>query len=95
MRAVQEGIRKDEVKDQEEIDMREQNLNPVKVLTSGYEGVRLDVKASRWSGRAPEPFFAGGKMRNLERLKWWEDYAAEDGRPAVLGDIILLVGCCT
>ena len=39
MRAVQEGIQKDEVTDQEEIDMREQNLNPVKVLTSGYEGV--------------------------------------------------------
>ena len=36
-----------------------------------------------WPGRAPEPFFAGGKMRNLERLKWWEDYAAEDGRQPV------------
>ncbi len=36
--------------------------------------------ADSYSGRAPEPFFAGGKMRNLERLKWWEDYAAKDSR---------------
>ena len=36
--------------------------------------------ADSYLGRAPEPFFAGGKMRNLERLKWWEDYAAKDSR---------------
>ena len=24
-------------------------------------------------------------------MKWWEDYAAEDGRPALLGDMRLLV----
>ena len=36
-------------------------------------------------GRAAEPFFAGGKMRNLERLKWWEDYAAKDSRPTAPG----------
>lgn len=72
-RKIQEGIKADGITDQDEIDMREQNLNPVKVLCSGYEG------------RAAEPFFAGGKMRNLERLKWWEDYAAKDSRLVVIG----------
>ncbi|CAK9075610.1 unnamed protein product [Durusdinium trenchii] len=70
---IQDGIQFDGITDQDEIDMREQNRNPVKVLSSGYEG------------RAPEPFFAGGKMRNLERLKWWENYAAKDGRLVVIG----------
>jgi len=70
---IQEEIKAEGITDQDEIDMREQNRNPVKVLCSGYEG------------RAPEPFFAGGKMRNLERLKWWEDYAAKDSRLVVIG----------
>ena len=30
--------------------------------------------SSGLEGKAPEPFFAGGKMRTLERVKWWEDY---------------------
>merc|ERR1712151_527679 len=55
------------------IDLLQQNGNPIKVMTSGYEG------------RAPEPFFAGGKMRNLERVKWWEDYDASDERMVVFG----------
>ncbi|CAJ1333888.1 unnamed protein product [Effrenium voratum] len=70
---IQEEIQKEGITDQDEIDMREQNGNPVKVMSSGYEG------------RAAKPFFAGGKMRNLERLKWWEDYEAKDGRMVVIG----------
>ena len=34
----QDEIRLDNITDQDEIDMREQNGNPVKVLSSGYEG---------------------------------------------------------
>lgn len=48
-------------------DMAEQNENPVNVLTSGME---VPTKV---------PFFAGGKMRTLERYRWWEDYGGEEG----------------
>ena len=41
---------------------RHQNLNPVKVLTSGLE-VKVAV-----------PFEASGKIRYLERFPWWNDY---------------------
>jgi hypothetical protein len=41
-----------------------QNLNPVRVLTSGPEG------------RAASPFFAGGKMRGESRERWWNGYSA-------------------
>lgn len=43
-------------------EQRHQNLNPVKVLTSG-----LEVKAE-------EPIEASGKTRNLDRYPWWQDY---------------------
>ncbi|CAE7363517.1 nipblb, partial [Symbiodinium pilosum] len=72
-RKIQAEIKAENITDQDEIDMREQNLNPVKVMSSGYEG------------RAPEPFFAGGKMRTLQRLKWWETYEAKDNRLVVIG----------
>eukprot|EP00928_Gymnodinium_smaydae_P007618 TRINITY_DN12731_c0_g1_i1.p1 TRINITY_DN12731_c0_g1~~TRINITY_DN12731_c0_g1_i1.p1 ORF type:complete len:387 (-),score=90.90 TRINITY_DN12731_c0_g1_i1:396-1454(-) len=48
-------------------DMIIQNENPVKVLTSGME-----VPAA-------EPFFAGGKMRTLQRYRWWEEYNGAAG----------------
>jgi len=35
---LQEEIKAEGITDQDEIDMREQNRNPVKVLCSGYEG---------------------------------------------------------
>lgn len=48
--------------DEIERDLERQNLNPVKVLTSGLEK-RLAV-----------PFEASGKSRYLERVNWWEGY---------------------
>ncbi len=46
-------------------EQRHQNLNPVKVLTSG-----LEVQASR-------PSSGNGKSRLLERYPWWQDYQEE------------------
>jgi hypothetical protein len=43
--------------------LEHQNRNPVKVLTSGLEK-RIDP-----------PFFATGKWRHEERVRWWEEYA--------------------
>lgn len=48
-----------------------QNENPLRVLTSGPEG------------RADRPYFAGGKWRFLERLRWWKQYRAP--APVVFG----------
>lgn len=45
-----------------EQDLREQNLNPIKVITSGLEK------------RAEEPYEAGGKVRHLKRVQWWKSY---------------------
>ena len=45
-----------------EQDLQHQNLNPVKVLTSGLEA------------RAATPFEASGELRYLERVKWWKSY---------------------
>ncbi len=44
--------------------LEHQNLNPVKVLTSGKER------------RVKTPFEASGKLRYEERVPWWEDYTA-------------------
>jgi hypothetical protein len=48
----------------DEIDrgLEHQNLNPVKVLTSGKER------------RVEPPFYASGKWRNEERVSWWDEY---------------------
>ncbi len=43
-------------------DQRRQNLNPVRVLTSGLEI------------RAEQPFEASGILRHLKRAAWWVDY---------------------
>lgn len=51
----------------DKLDMMLQNDNPVNVLTTGMEVP------------APEPFFAGGKMRTLQRYRWWEDYSGGNG----------------
>lgn len=45
--------------------LEHQNRNPVKVLSSGKER-RIEV-----------PFEASGKLRYEERVRWWEDYGAE------------------
>lgn len=54
-----------------EADLARQNENPVTVLTSGQERP------------AAEPFRAGGRMRKVERVAWWEDYRSET--PVVFG----------
>jgi hypothetical protein len=48
-----------------------QTMNPVRVLTSGPE--RL----------ADEPFFANGKWRMCDRVKWWNEYT--DDIPVIVG----------
>lgn len=48
-----------------------QMSNPVRVLTSGRERVTAT------------PFFAGGKWRFVERVKWWQEY--REGPPVVFG----------
>jgi len=70
---IQDKINRENIDDKDEIDLLKQNMNPVKVLTSGIEG------------RAPEPFFAGGKLRNLDRVRWWDTYEATDKRLIVIG----------
>ena len=44
--------------------LEHQNLNPVKVLTSGKER------------RVEPPFYVSGKLRYEERVPWWEHYTA-------------------
>jgi hypothetical protein len=39
-----------------------QDRHPIRATTSGLER------------RAPEPFFAGGKWRMVERVRWWNEY---------------------
>ncbi|MEZ6094001.1 MAG: metallophosphoesterase [Pirellulaceae bacterium] len=46
-------------------EMRHQNLNPVKVLTSG-----LEVQST-------SPFMMSGKKKTLERFPWWMEYDDE------------------
>jgi hypothetical protein len=52
-------------------DVHYQMSNPLRVLTSGVEQL------------AHRPFFASGKWRMVDRIPWWEDYAA--GPPVVFG----------
>lgn len=47
------------------LDELKQMMNPVRVLTSGPE--RL----------TPTPFFANGKWRMCDRVKWWDEYPDE------------------
>lgn len=44
-------------------DLRRQNQNPVALATSGVERPTAD------------PFWAGGRLRKVERVPWWQDYA--------------------
>ena len=45
--------------------LEHQNLNPVKVLSSGKER------------RVEPPFLASGKWRHEERVQWWKDYDSD------------------
>lgn len=46
-------------------ELEHQNLNPVKVLSSGKEQ------------RIEPPFYASGKLRHEERVQWWPEYDAD------------------
>jgi Calcineurin-like phosphoesterase len=48
-----------------DLKLEHQNLNPVKVLTSGKER------------RVETPFLASGKLRYEERVPWWEEYRGD------------------
>jgi hypothetical protein len=52
-------------------DAENQMSNPVTVLTSGEEAP------------TSKPFWAGGRWRMVERVKWWEEY--DDAVPVVVG----------
>jgi Calcineurin-like phosphoesterase len=54
-----------------QMDREYQMNNPVRVLTSGEEA------------ETETPFWAGGKWRMVERLRWWERY--DDPVPVVIG----------
>ncbi|MDG2155284.1 MAG: metallophosphoesterase [Gammaproteobacteria bacterium] len=54
-----------------EVDFRGQMGNPVAVTTSGEERITL------------EPFWAGGKWRMVDRVKWWDNYT--DDTPVIFG----------
>jgi hypothetical protein len=62
---IEARLREREISDWNEAELAHQNGNPIKVLTSGREQ------------RTAVPFEAGGKVRVLERVKWWHDYADE------------------
>jgi hypothetical protein len=51
-----------DITDEVERERAQQNRNPVKVLTSGLEQ------------RTAVPFHAGGRLRRLERVEWWNTY---------------------
>jgi hypothetical protein len=65
--------------DETDRQLQHQNRNPVKLLTSGPEE------------RSEKPINAGGKVRNEQRVNWWNDYRSafclfghysiSDGRP--------------
>ncbi len=54
-----------------QMDRENQMNNPISILTSGEET------------QAEEPFWAGGKWRMVERVKWWEKYV--DPVPVIIG----------
>jgi hypothetical protein len=56
---------------QAKFDREYQMENPVRVVTSGVEH------------ETDQPFWAGGKWRMLDRIKWWEDYT--DPTPVIVG----------
>jgi hypothetical protein len=48
-----------------------QDANPVRIVTSGIERI------------AQQPFFASGKWRMVDRVRWWDDYY--DPTPVIIG----------
>ncbi len=54
-----------------QMDSEHQMSNPVCIVTSGEERPTV------------EPFWAGGRWRMVERVRWWEGY--DDDKPVVVG----------
>lgn len=54
-----------------QFESNKQMLNPLKVLTSGVER------------QGAAPFYASGKWRFVQRVRWWDEY--EDPTPVVIG----------
>jgi len=54
-----------------QFESNKQMMNPLKVLTSGVER------------QGTVPFYASGKWRFVERVRWWDEY--EDPTPVVIG----------
>ena len=48
-----------------------QDANPIRIVTSGIERI------------AEQPFFASGKWRMVDRVRWWDDYY--DPTPVIVG----------
>ena len=62
-RRIEAGLKQEGVPLNSQVaDLRRQNQNPVAVATSGIERP------------TPEPFWAGGRLRRVERVAWWESY---------------------
>ena len=57
-----EEARRHAASDGHTMELRHQNENPVKRLTSGPEAL------------APEPHEIGGKVKHLQRVSWWNEY---------------------
>jgi hypothetical protein len=59
---IRAGFAEGDLRDEIDLRLALQNGNPVKVLTSGLER------------QAAAPFEAGGRIRQEERVPWWETY---------------------
>lgn len=71
-RRIDAGLQREHIDLQSLVaDLRRQNQNPVALATSGIERPTL------------EPFWAGGRLRHVERVPWWHDYARK--RTVVFG----------
>ena len=67
------GLDRTDRRDRDKIGLLQQNRNPVRTATSGPEGY------------APRRFFASGRWRTLERIKWWDSEPPPPGRLVVVG----------
>jgi hypothetical protein len=61
--AIRDALRERGITDEVDVELAEQNENPVKVVTSGLEE------------SAGEMYYLNGKWRLLQRSDWWRSYA--------------------
>lgn len=64
----QDILEKGDYHSKQERALKEQNDNPVKVLSSGKE---------KGLGEGEKPFEAGGRIRTIKRAQWWTEYDEE------------------